>query len=97
MTVMSLRITENEKIHILKWAKQEGVDKSNAVRELLEYGWKFVLLERFRHGKISLEFLAEELNITVSEAMDFVAEYGAASSLDYDDYIQSKEAIAKVF
>lgn len=97
MTVMSLRLTDQEQNYILKWAKQEKIDKSNAVRELLEYGWKFVLLEQFREGKVSLEVLAKELDITVSEAMDFLAEYGAAGHLDYDDYIYSKEALKEVF
>ena len=94
---MSLRLTLEEQKHILKWAKQEKTDKSQAARELMEYGWKFVLLERYRTGKISLELLAKELNMTFSEAMDFVAEYGGTMRLDYDDYLQGLKSLRETF
>ena len=94
---MSLRLTSQEQKYIFKWAKQEKIDKSNAARELLEYGWRFALLERYRRGKLSLELLAKELDVCVSEAMDFIAEHGAAGQLDYDEYVQSREALKKIF
>lgn len=97
MDVMSLRLSEQEQKYIVKWAKQEKTDKSQAARELIDYGWKFALLECYREGKISLELLAKELGMTVSESMDFVAAHGISLKLDYDDYCQSLEALRKAF
>lgn len=97
MTVMSFRLTDQEEKFILKWARQEKTDKSNAARELLEYGWKFVLLECFRSGKLSLELLVKELGLPISETMDFVTSHGVVSPLDYDDYLQSLENLKKEF
>lgn len=91
MSVMSLRLNAEEKRHILKWAKKEGKDQSQAARELLEYGWKFTLLESYREKKISLGRLAEELNVSASEAMDFLARHGIQSTVDYADYLEGLE------
>jgi predicted HTH domain antitoxin len=96
MNVMSLRLSPEEQRHILKWAKQQKKDKSQAARELLEYGWRFALLEAYRRGKLSLELLAKELGVPVSEAMDFLASYGASAHLDYDDYLQGVERLRKI-
>ncbi len=97
MNVISLRLNAEEQRHILKWAKQGKKDRSQAARELLEYGWRFLLLERYRHGKISLGRLAAELDIPVSEAMDFLAEQGVAVHLDHDDYMSSIDALRKAW
>lgn len=91
MNVMSLRLNVSERKHILKWAKQAKKDKSEAARQLLEYGWKFALLENYRQKKISLGRLAQELDISVPEAMDFLAQHGVQAHLDYGDYLESLE------
>ncbi len=93
---MSLRLNETEHKHILKWAKHGKKDKSQAARELLEYGWKFALLEYYRHGKASLGVLSKELNMPISEVMDFLAEHGAWEHLNHDDYLQSLDALRDV-
>ncbi len=95
MNVMSLRLSPEEQKHLMRWAKEEKKDKSQAARELMEYGWKFAFLERYRQGKISLEILAKELKLSVLEAMDFLGEHGAATALDYDTYLQGLENLRK--
>lgn len=95
MTTMSVRLSPGENSHILKWARQQKKDKSQAVRELLEFGWKFSLLERYHEGKISLGFLAKEMDCPVAEAMDFVSTHGAPTQLDFEDYRQGLENARK--
>ena len=97
MTTMSVRLNPEERNHILKWARQEGKDKSQAARELLEYGWKFALLERYHQGKISLGVFAKESGFSVSEAMDFLTAHGASVRLDTEDYLQALENTRKLF
>ena len=94
---MSVRLSHEENSHILKWARQQKKDKSQAVRELLEFGWKFALLERYHQGKASLGFLAKEMGCSVSEAMDFVSSHGAPAQLDLEDYRQGLENARKLF
>ena len=65
-------------------------------RELMEYGWTFVLLEQYRQGKISLGKLAHELNLSVSETMDLVVKYGIQVHLDYEDYLKGLEHLREV-
>jgi predicted HTH domain antitoxin len=97
MSVLSLRLNTQESRHILVWAKQGKKDKSQAARELLEYGWKFALLEQYRQGKISLGLAAKEMGVSVLEAMDFLAEHSASTQLDYGDYLQSLENVREAF
>ena len=97
MNVMSLRLSLEEQRHIMAWAKQGKKDRSQAARELLECGWKFMLLERYRGGKVSLGFVAREMGISVSEAMDFLAEHGVAAHLDYDDYLKGVGLLRRAF
>lgn len=88
MNVMSIRLSPDEQRRIQKWAKQERKEKSEALRELLEYGWRFVLLDRYRQGRISLGRLAKELNVSIVEAMDFLVQHGVNANLDYEDYLE---------
>ena len=60
-------------------------DKSSAAHELMEYGGTFALLEQYRNGRLSLGRLAEELNVSISEAMDLLAEHGVHAHLTEDD------------
>lgn len=97
MSVISLRLNSEEQRHILKWAKREKKDRSQAARDLLDYGWKFSLLERYRAGKISLGSMAGEMSLPLSEAMDFLAAHGSAAHLDYDDYLKGIEQLRRAF
>ena len=96
MNVMSIRLNPKEQKWILKWAKQERKEKSEALRELLAFGWKFALLERYRTGKISLGRLARELNIPITETMDFLVQHGVNANLDYDHYLEGIAYLRKV-
>lgn len=95
MNVMSLRLSAEERKHILKWAKQGKTDKSQAARELLEYGWKFALLESYRQKKMSLGRLAEELSVSILEAMDLLAQHGIQSYVDYGDTLEGLENLQR--
>ena len=45
---------------------------------------------------LSLERLAEELDLSISEAMDLVAKHGAHVPLTQDDYLKSLETARKL-
>ena len=50
-------------------------------------------LKRYKEGKISLETLAKELEFSVSETIDLLAEYGVISPISYDDYLEGLETL----
>lgn len=66
-------------------------DKSTAARDLLDYGWVFLMIKLYREGKLSLSTLASKLELSLSETIDLLAEFGVQSPIDYDDYLKGFE------
>ena len=96
MTVMSLRLSRKEIDRIKEIATKENKKKGEAARSLLYYGWFFFNLKRYKEGRISLESLAKELDLSVSETMDLLVEYGVPSSISYDDYLEGLETLRQL-
>ena len=91
MTVMSLRLTDEELHKIQNLSKTEAKERSTVVRELLEEGWTFHMLRRYREGKLSLGRLAKTLGKSLSETLDLLSEFGQPTPLDYEDYLQGRK------
>ena len=98
MTTLSLRIPRDVAHKLARWANMgQTKDKSAAARELMEYGWTFVLMEEYRKGRLSLGKLSQELGFSISETMDLLTEHGIQGHLDYEDYLKGLERLRKVF
>jgi hypothetical protein len=52
--------------------------------------------KRSKEGKISLEILAKELDLSISETIDLLAQYGVASPISYDDYLEGLETLKQL-
>lgn len=50
------------------------------------------MLNLYRDGKMSLSTLASKLELSVSETIDLLSEFGVESPIDYDDYLKGFEA-----
>lgn len=46
------------------------------------------MLLGYREGKVSLAKLSKTLDLTVSEALDLLAEFGLEAPISYDEYLQ---------
>lgn len=95
MGVMSLRLDEKEMRRIEAVAKKEKKDKSTMARELLSYGLTLFLLRRYKEGNVSLGTVAKELDLSISEAIDLLAEFGIQAPLEYDDYLCGIKTLKK--
>ena len=93
MGVMSLRLGKEETDIISRLAKQKKEAKSEVVRELLRDGWIFYWLKLYSEKKVSIGRMAEELDLSVNEVLDLLAEFGIESSILYDDYLQGFESL----
>ena len=91
MSVISLRLKEREIKRINELSKMVHKDKSTVARELIEYGWEFLMIKLYREGKLSLSTLAIRLELSVSETIDLLTEFGVKSPIDYDDYLKGFE------
>ncbi len=87
MSVMSLRLGKEEVDRISRLSKQKKEAKSEVVRGLLHDGWVFYWLKLYSEKKVSIGKMAEELDLSVNEVIDLLAEFGIESSILYDDYL----------
>ncbi len=88
MSVISLRLKDREFKRINELSRMVNKDKSTVARELIEYGWEFLMIKLYREGKMSLGTLSSKLELSVSETIDLLAEFGMESPIDYEDYLK---------
>jgi predicted HTH domain antitoxin len=88
MSVISLRLKDRELKRINELSRMVNKDKSTVARELIEYGWEFLMIKLYREGKMSLGTLSSKLELSVSETIDLLAEFGVESPIDYEDYLK---------
>jgi transposase-like protein len=88
MTVMSLRLNEEERKKIATLASQEKKEKSTTARELINAGWTYRWLMEYHRGRISLGKTAERLRVSMSDVLDMLAELGIQNPLRYDEYLE---------
>jgi len=93
---VSIRLKEREIRFIEDLSKRRNVDKSAAARELIEYGKIYLILKLYKEGKISLEKLSKELSLSLSEAIDMLAEFGIKAPITYEDYLKGYK-LEKIF
>ena len=91
MSVISIRLKDREIKRLNELAKMVKKDRSTVARELMEYGWEFMMIKLYREGKLSLSSLAEKLELSISETIDLLSEFGIESPIDYDDYLKGFE------
>jgi predicted HTH domain antitoxin len=96
MSVMSLRLNEKEIDRISRLSELKKEAKSEVVRELLQEGWVFYWLKLYSEKKVSVGKMAEELDLSVNEVLDLLAEFGIESSILYDDYLLGFENLKKL-
>lgn len=88
MGVISLRLKDRDIERLEELSRLEDKDKSTVARELLEYGWEFLMLKYYKEGKLSLEGLARKLDISISEALELLAELGIEAPIGFEDYLK---------
>jgi len=94
MTVISLRLKDKDYRRLDDLARHTGRDKSAVARDLLDQGLRFMAIQQYRGGKLSLGSLAAELEISLGEAIDLLAEFGVESPLEFVDYLDGLKALA---
>jgi predicted HTH domain antitoxin len=96
MGVISLRLKDRDLERLEELSKATRKDKSTLARELLEYGWDFLMLEYYKEGKLSLAGLAKKLDVSISEAIDLLKERGIEAPIGFDDYLKGFEVFNQV-
>lgn len=87
--VMSVRLGSEGLRRLRELSKRDKKEMSTVARELMDYGWIFLMLREYREGKRSLGSFAKELGVPLTEAIDLLADLGVRSPVEYDDYLRS--------
>jgi hypothetical protein len=93
--VMSVRLDSEGLRRLKELAKKEKKEMSTVARELMDYGWVFLMLREYREGKRSLGSFSNELGVSLSETIDLLAGLGVRSPLEFDDYLKGYAAAAE--
>lgn len=93
---VSIRLKEKEIRFIEEMSKKQNIDKSTAARSLIEYGKIYLTMKLYKEGKISLGKTAKELDLSISETVDLLSEFGIESPISFDDYLKGYK-IEKIF
>ncbi len=54
------------------------------------------MIRLYREGRFSLEKVAKKLDLSVSETIDLLSEFGSKAPIDYDDYLKGYEVMKEV-
>jgi len=91
-----LRLKDRDLERLDELSKAMHKDKSTMARELLGYGWDFLMLKYYKEGKLSLAGLAKKLDVSISEAIDLLKERGIEAPIGFDDYLKGFEVFNQV-
>ena len=97
MAVVSTRISEEQKQYIEKIVKKEGKKKGEVTRELIKYGFYYLMVRDYKEGRLSLGKLARELSLSLSETIDLLKDLGINAPIEFEDYLKGYETLQKVF
>lgn len=86
---MSVRMDRENYDFLREIKKEQGSDLSKAVRDLVTRGRVLLAIERYKKGEASLGRAAELAGVPYGQMMTILAEFGVASKIEKDDYLQS--------
>jgi hypothetical protein len=84
---MSIRMDKGEARRLAELAKALKKDKSAVARDLMDQGWIFYWINRYRQGKVSLGVLSGKLGLPYSDLIDLLAELKVEAPIDFSDYL----------
>ncbi|MEK6984209.1 MAG: hypothetical protein AABX33_06565 [Nanoarchaeota archaeon] len=95
--VVTLRLKERELGFIKELSEKENEDKSYAARKLIDYGWIYFILKKYKEGKISIGKASKELNLTITETIELLADLGINSPISYEEYLEGYKYLKGAF
>ncbi len=95
-SIMSIRLPQEDVKTIKEIAATEKIDKSTAVRELVEGGLIYFSISKYREGRISIGKAAEIAHLSLSEMIDLLAGLGIPATMDLGDYLAGSQTAGKL-
>lgn len=97
MKTTSFRLKDKELKRLKELTSKRNGERSEAARELLDLGWEYLMIRRYREGKISLTRLSDKLDMSLSETIDLLAELGIQSPISKEEVLQGYESLKQEY
>lgn len=94
--VLTVRIEKNVEKRLEQFARKFHLNRTQAVKELLERGFVLSQLQEYKQGNLSIGRLAETLEIPVVEALNLIARYNAHPRMPHDYLTDARETAGKL-
>lgn len=83
-----------------KVTQEEKLDKTSALKILIQEGWKGLrlkkALDKYQHGLVSVDNAAKIAGLTISEMMKEIASHGIKSEETLEEYRKGIKILTKV-
>lgn len=83
--VITARFDEGDIDFIAEQAKEQAMDKSSVLRNLVDLGRLFLAIKSYESGKVSIGKAAQIGDVSISEFIDVLAELGIKTTVTLDD------------
>jgi len=94
---LSIRMNDDDYKFLSSLAKEERVDVSKEVRELVDLGRLMLSINKYKKSEASLERASKIAGVSISKMMDILKEYGVEANLEHEDYIKGLKNLRKVW
>ncbi|MBK8576349.1 MAG: hypothetical protein IPN90_11965 [Elusimicrobia bacterium] len=95
--VLSVRLEKKEEARLAFLARKHHLNKSDGLKALMRRGFTMYQLDDYKAGILSLGKLAENLDLSILEAMNLVATYNAHPEIPEDYLVESAETARSLF
>ena len=89
MKVKSMRIPDDIDQAINYVSQLEKIEKTQSLRKLTRIGFEYYVAKNYKEGKITLRDASDLLKLSLSEAMDLLAEMGVKGNIRAADVYAS--------
>ena len=85
MKVKSIRIPDDIDQAINYVSQLEKIEKTQSLRKLARIGFEYYVAKNYKEGRITLRDASDLLKLSLSEAMDLLAEMGVKGNISAAD------------
>jgi predicted HTH domain antitoxin len=89
MKVKSMRIPDDIDQAINYVSQLEKIEKTQSLRKLARIGFEYYVAKNYKEGRITLRDASDLLKLSLSEAMDLLAEMGVKGNIRAADVYAS--------
>ena len=93
---MSIRLPEEDLQLVEELARDEDMEKSTAIRELIGLGRIYLAIIKYKEGKISIGRAAEIADMSLSNLIELFSSLGIESKIEKEDYLEGLKHLRKI-